>query len=192
MTVDCSTTHLYNSGTRLHISNALSHGASFDEVMDVIKLTSTVGLDSVRLGFPLQLAEFVSDAEATSDNTGSEELEAAIRDRLGMPAETVTLDREFLEIAVEYVETAQAENGLSALEKEFVLIAANASVTHRNAEQVRVHATNAIENGAQIEEIVEVLEIASVIGSHTITETVPILVDEAAKQDKLPAGIDPP
>jgi alkylhydroperoxidase/carboxymuconolactone decarboxylase family protein YurZ len=48
--IDCSTTHLYVSGTRTHMKNALAHGATMDEVLEVIKICSLLGLKSYDVG----------------------------------------------------------------------------------------------------------------------------------------------
>jgi len=46
---------------------------------------------------------------------------------------------------------------------------------------------NALRLGATAEEIMEVLMLTSVLGVHTITESVPILVEEVAKAGKAAA-----
>ncbi|MDR0359591.1 MAG: carboxymuconolactone decarboxylase family protein, partial [bacterium] len=42
--IDASTTHLYEPGLRQHIRNALSHGATSAELMEVLELTSVLGI----------------------------------------------------------------------------------------------------------------------------------------------------
>ena len=48
--IDASTTHLYDPGTRVHIANALRYGATRDEVMEVLQLTSVLGIHTMRPG----------------------------------------------------------------------------------------------------------------------------------------------
>jgi alkylhydroperoxidase/carboxymuconolactone decarboxylase family protein YurZ len=48
--IDCSTTHLYVSGTRTHMKNAFAHGATIDEVLEVIKICSLLGLKTYDVG----------------------------------------------------------------------------------------------------------------------------------------------
>lgn len=51
--VDSSSTHLYLPGIQQHIKLALKAGASKREVMEVIELTSTLGIHACNLGVPL-------------------------------------------------------------------------------------------------------------------------------------------
>jgi alkylhydroperoxidase/carboxymuconolactone decarboxylase family protein YurZ len=48
--IDCSVTHMHGPGLRLHLRNALKHGASREELLEVLHLTALVGLDGFRLG----------------------------------------------------------------------------------------------------------------------------------------------
>lgn len=59
--LDASTTHLHAGGTRLHIRSALSKGASFEEVLEVLELTSTIGIGGTNLGVHL-VAEAFGDS----------------------------------------------------------------------------------------------------------------------------------
>ena len=55
--IDASTTHLYEPGLRQHIQNALRHGATKDEIMEVYELTSVLGIHTCTLGVPVLLDE---------------------------------------------------------------------------------------------------------------------------------------
>lgn len=55
--IDASTTHLYEPGLRQHIRNALKHGATKDEIMEVLELTSVLGIHTCTLGVPVLLEE---------------------------------------------------------------------------------------------------------------------------------------
>jgi len=54
--IDASTTHLYEPGLRQHISNALKYGATKEEIMEVLELTSVLGIHTCTMGVPI-LAE---------------------------------------------------------------------------------------------------------------------------------------
>lgn len=56
---DTSPTHLHLAGLRVHIHNALDHGASADEIVEVMALAAAMGLQSLALGTEI-LAEFPS------------------------------------------------------------------------------------------------------------------------------------
>ena len=55
--IDASTTHLYEPGLRQHIQNALRHGATAEEIMEVYELTSVLGIHTCTLGVPVLLDE---------------------------------------------------------------------------------------------------------------------------------------
>lgn len=57
---DVSTTHLYEVGTRIHIQNALRHGASAAELTDVFVVTSLLGLQASDVSFPI-IAELATN-----------------------------------------------------------------------------------------------------------------------------------
>jgi alkylhydroperoxidase/carboxymuconolactone decarboxylase family protein YurZ len=65
--IDASTTHLYEPGLRQHIRNAIKHGATREEVMEVLELVSVLGIHACTLGVPILLEEFEqADAEQGS------------------------------------------------------------------------------------------------------------------------------
>lgn len=51
--VDSSSTHLYLPGIQQHIKLALKAGATTREIMEVIELTSTLGIHACNVGVPL-------------------------------------------------------------------------------------------------------------------------------------------
>lgn len=53
---DASFTHMYAPGTRRHIRGALKAGATMEEIMDVLKLCVSQGVQALNLGVPI-LAE---------------------------------------------------------------------------------------------------------------------------------------
>lgn len=55
--IDASTTHLYEPGLRIHIRNALDHGATVAEIMEVLELVSGLGIHACTLGVPVLLEE---------------------------------------------------------------------------------------------------------------------------------------
>jgi alkylhydroperoxidase/carboxymuconolactone decarboxylase family protein YurZ len=54
--LDASVTHMYAPGTRRHIKNALKAGATVEEVMEVLKLCVTLGIQTFNMSLPI-LAE---------------------------------------------------------------------------------------------------------------------------------------
>ena len=65
--------------------------------------------------------------------------------------------------------------------KELILIALNAATTHLYAPGVRRHIQNALKLGATRDEILQVIELATVLGIHACNLAVPILAEEIAR-----------
>ena len=55
--IDASTTHLYESGLRQHIVNALKYGATQEEIMEVFELVSVLGIHTCTVGVPILVEE---------------------------------------------------------------------------------------------------------------------------------------
>jgi alkylhydroperoxidase/carboxymuconolactone decarboxylase family protein YurZ len=55
--IDAATTHLYEPGTRIHMENALKQGATPAEIMEVLELTSVLGVHTIAVGLPILLDE---------------------------------------------------------------------------------------------------------------------------------------
>lgn len=52
---DAAATHLYTPGIRQHVRAALDLGATATEIMEVLELTSTLGIHACNVGIPLLL-----------------------------------------------------------------------------------------------------------------------------------------
>ena len=65
--------------------------------------------------------------------------------------------------------------------RELIYIAIDASTTHMYAPGLKVHIRNALKYGATKDEIMEVYQLTSVLGIHTVTFGLPVLLDEARK-----------
>ena len=50
MAVDCTVTHTYEPGLRLHIRNAIARGATRDEILQIFQLAALIGLEGYVLG----------------------------------------------------------------------------------------------------------------------------------------------
>jgi alkylhydroperoxidase/carboxymuconolactone decarboxylase family protein YurZ len=53
LAVDSAATHLYSPGIRANVTAALKEGASVHEVLEVIELSSTLGIHACNIGVPL-------------------------------------------------------------------------------------------------------------------------------------------
>jgi alkylhydroperoxidase/carboxymuconolactone decarboxylase family protein YurZ len=74
--------------------------------------------------------------------------------------------------------TPVGSRGLAAKVREFIGIAVNGSVTHLNEAAVRVHVEGAVREGASKAEVSQVCQIASSMGTHTMSWGIPILIEE--------------
>ncbi len=50
---DASVTHMYSPGTRRHIRAALKHGATMEQIMEVLKICVAEGVQACNLGIPI-------------------------------------------------------------------------------------------------------------------------------------------
>lgn len=50
---DTSSTHLYRVGLKLHIENALGYGATPQEILEIMEIASSIGMQSVTAGAPI-------------------------------------------------------------------------------------------------------------------------------------------
>lgn len=183
--VDAAATHLYEPGIRQHIKSALDHGATPQEVMEVIELASTLGIHAMNIGVPL-LVEVLEEAGLRSGPAPlteyQEKLKADFTETRGywhsFWDEILELDPEMFEAYTEFSSVPWKTGGLEPKVKEFVYIAFDCAATHLYVPGLKLHMQNAVGYGATAEEILEVMEIASVIGIHAATTAVPILTEE--------------
>ncbi|HEX7160511.1 MAG TPA: carboxymuconolactone decarboxylase family protein [Trebonia sp.] len=80
------------------------------------------------------------------------------------------------------------KNHLDDKIKEFIYIAFDTAATHLYVKGLKLHIENAVGYGATPQEILEVMEIASVLGIHAVTSAAPILAELAT--DVLPVEDD--
>lgn len=182
--VDAAATHLFVPGIRQHIKQALGHGATAAEIMEVIELTSTLGIHAANIGVPI-LVEELTAAGQTIDRELSarqEEIKAEFTEKRGywnpFWDDMLCLDAEFFAAYTQFSSVPWVSGTLEPKVKEFIYTAFDVSATHLYVLGLRQHIRNALGYGATREEIMEVIEIASVIGIHAANVGVPILVEE--------------
>jgi alkylhydroperoxidase/carboxymuconolactone decarboxylase family protein YurZ len=94
------------------------------------------------------------------------------------------IDPDFFEAYLNFSSVPWKKGVLSPKVKELIYIAIDASTTHLYEPGLRLHIANALKYGASREEIMEVFELVSVLGIHTCTMGVPILMEELEKAEK--------
>jgi alkylhydroperoxidase/carboxymuconolactone decarboxylase family protein YurZ len=88
------------------------------------------------------------------------------------------LDPEFLEAYLAFRSVPQKNGPLPQKYKELILIAINAATTHLYAPGVRRHIQNALKADATREEILETIQLTTVMGIHACNLAIPILMEE--------------
>ncbi|GAA4551380.1 carboxymuconolactone decarboxylase family protein [Pseudonocardia xishanensis] len=186
---DAAATHLYVPGIRQHIEAAYNQGATTQEIMEVLELTSTLGIHASNIGVPL-LIEVLEEA-GLRDGTPPlderrEKLKAEFTANRGYWHSfwdgLLELDPDLFEAYIEFSSVPWKTGTLSPKVKELVYIAFDASATHLYVPGLKLHMQNAVGYGATAGEIMEVLAIVSVIGIHAATTAAPILAEIAAER----------
>jgi len=185
--IDASTTHLYNTGTRIHIQNALKYGATRQEIMEVLELTSTLGIHSCSVGVPI-LEDELRKAGRESEIAGKslderqqklkEDFVAARGYWTPLWEKILLLSPDYFEAYLKFSSVPWKTGTLEPKIKELIYVAIDAATTKLFEPGIRVHVQNALKHGATAAEVMEVFQLVSVLGIHTMTESVPILVEE--------------
>lgn len=98
--------------------------------------------------------------------------------------EVLKLNTDFFEAYLNFSAVPWKTGTLPPKIKELIYIAIDASTTHLYEPGLRQHISNALRYGATKEEIMEVFALVSVLGIHTCTMGVPVLIDELKKAEK--------
>jgi alkylhydroperoxidase/carboxymuconolactone decarboxylase family protein YurZ len=172
LVVDSAATHRNAAGAREHARRALELGATPQEVLEVLELTTTIGIHSCSYGVPILLEELAAagqpvDVEAPL-TPRQEQIKAEFTEKRGYWNEfwdgLLYLDPEFFDAYTAFSSYPWENGGLEPKVREFVYTAFDTSATHMFASGLRQHIKNAIGYGATKEELMEVFELASGIG----------------------------
>ena len=153
--------------------------------MEVLELTATLGIHAMNIGVPILVQVLREKGLRTGPaplDENQQRLKAEFTQTRGywhaFWDEMLELDPEIFEAYTEFSSVPWRGGTLAPKVKEFVYIAFDASATHLYVPGLRLHMRNAVRLGATTAEIMEVLEIASVIGIHAATVAAPILQEE--------------
>ena len=91
------------------------------------------------------------------------------------------LDPDYLEAFLAFRAVPQRKGPLEQKYKELIFIAINTSTTHLHGPGVRRHIQNALRAGATKEEILEVIQLTTILGIHSMSLAAPILLEEVQK-----------
>jgi alkylhydroperoxidase/carboxymuconolactone decarboxylase family protein YurZ len=184
LAVHAAATHLHEHGVRLSIRSALDAGASTAEIIEVLELTATLGVHACVFGVPILVEELGGVPPAPPG-------EEAKRERLkadfiakrgywndGIWAGLLALDADYFQAFTAFSSAPWATTQLEPKLKELIYIAFDVSATHQFAPGTPIHMRNAMRYGATPGEILEVMQIASIIGIHSFEIALPILIEE--------------
>jgi alkylhydroperoxidase/carboxymuconolactone decarboxylase family protein YurZ len=185
--IDANATHLYLPGVRQHIRAALRLGATPQEIMEVLELSATLGIHAMNIGVPI-LVEVLAEKGLRTGPAPLSAHQEKIKDEFTRTRgywhafwdEMLELDPEIFEAYTAFSSVPWRTGTLEPKVKEFVYIAFDTAATHLYVTGLKLHIENAIGHGATAAEILEVMEIASVLGIHGVTAAAPILLEEMA------------
>jgi alkylhydroperoxidase/carboxymuconolactone decarboxylase family protein YurZ len=175
-------THLYQPGIHEHLRIAIAHGATREEMTEVLELISTVGIHASNVGVPVLLE--VLEEEGLRDgpqplDAKREALKASFIENRGYWHSSweglLELDPELFDAYVEFSSVPWRTGVLSPLVKELMYCAFDAAATHLYVPGLKLHMRNALRYGGTKEQLMEMLEIVSVIGIHGALVAAPML-----------------
>lgn len=88
------------------------------------------------------------------------------------------IDPEFIEAYLNFRAVPHKNGPIPPKYKELILIAINAATTHLYGPGVRRHMQNAFKFGATSEEILECIQLTTILGIHSCNLAIPILLEE--------------
>jgi len=181
LAVDAAATHMYVPGIREHARRAIDLGATREELLEVLQLTSTLGIHATTVGVPV-LVEALGEREATPLDERRQALKADFEAKRGYWHDfwngLLELDPDFFEAYVGFSAHPWEHGVLEPKVKELIYTAFDASATHMYVPGLRQHIENALAYGATPAEVMEVFELASTIGIHGYLAALPIVLEE--------------
>jgi alkylhydroperoxidase/carboxymuconolactone decarboxylase family protein YurZ len=190
LAMDAAVTHLDAPGVRVHTAAALKAGASKEEILETLELSSVLGVHAVTVGVPTLmevLAENGEDQlpEQLDENQQRVKNEFIKRRGYWGPSwdPVIRLSPAFFEAYMEFssVPFRDGHNALDAKTKELMYTAIDCSTTHLYQPGLKVHIRNAVKYGATKEEIMEVFELAALMGVKTTLMGADALIEQLAK-----------
>jgi len=187
LVVNAAVTHLHGPAVRQQIRAALAAGASTAEIMEVLECTATLSIHAMNVGVPV-LTEVLAERGVRTDPAPLDDYQQRLKDEFTVSRgywnstwdEVLELDPELFDAYTEFSSYPWKNGSLSPKLREFVYLAFDTSATHLYRAGLKLHIENALGYGATVAEILEVMEIASGIGMHSVALAAPILLEEAA------------
>ena len=175
-------THLFVPGLRRHLARAVELGATDAELMEVFELTATLGIHAANAGVPI-LLEVLAETGAAPDVFQLDERQQALKADFERNRGywnpiwdgVLKLSPDFFEAYLEFSSVPWKHGVLEPKVKELIYCAFDVSSTHLWLPGLKLHIRNALGYGATPTEIMEVIQIASVLGTDTFEYAMPAL-----------------
>ena len=179
LAVSASCVHLFEPGIRAHIASSIAAGATKEEILEVLALIPAIAVHSITFGVPL-LVEVLEESGKRKPGQQLGELDET-RQKI---KENFTKQRGYwhpvwnivLEVDPEALEGYTHFSGeawrkersvFSPKMKELVYVAVDAATTHMYQMGTKLHIANAVRYGATAEEVMQIFDLAALMGVHT-------------------------
>ncbi|HNB22230.1 MAG TPA: carboxymuconolactone decarboxylase family protein [Candidatus Melainabacteria bacterium] len=180
-------TNLQESSTRRHIRAALEAGATQEEILMVLKMGAVMSIHSLSLGAPILLEE----AKTASIPLPKKEASTPACDAMRKIGQWNSAWDPFYDLDPSWTDQFMScgigiySSGLMSPKLiELLSIAFDASITHMYAPGTRRHIKAALNLGATIEEIFEVLKVCVAFGVESCELGARILAEETANMER--------
>jgi alkylhydroperoxidase/carboxymuconolactone decarboxylase family protein YurZ len=187
LAISASPTHLSLPAMRMYIQNALQLGASKEEVLEVLKVVSILGMHTCAVGVPLMVEEFDigESTKKVSLSQKQKQLKEEFIEQMGYWNDfrdvLLQMNEDYFEAYSKFLTAPLKKGLLEPKVVEFIYIAIDSSTTHLFEKGIQVHLRNARKYGATKEEILEVFQLTSALGFHSLIAGIPILLEETQK-----------
>jgi alkylhydroperoxidase/carboxymuconolactone decarboxylase family protein YurZ len=188
--IDGAATHLFVPGLRRHVQRAVELGATDDEIVEVLELTATLGIHAANAGVPILLEVLAETGEAPDVFDRDERqrrLKADFESNRGywnpIWDGMLKLSPDFFEAYLEYSSVPWKQGVLDPKVKELIYCAFDVASTHLWLPGLKLHIRNALGYGATPTEVMEVIQLASVLGAHSFEHAMPALRDARQAAD---------
>ncbi|KAF2119448.1 AhpD-like protein [Lophiotrema nucula] len=191
LSVAAASTHLHVPNIHRYTKQALQNGASKAEIVEVLCLTSTLGIHACNIGVPILFEVLREEGKElpTGMDGMSKEQWAFKEDFEKKRGYWHAFWEDFLRLSPEffgaYVEFSSVpwtnEGGKGVLEpkvKELIYCAFDAAATHLYKPGLKLHMKNVLGYGGTAEEIMETLELATLLSISTMDVGLSVLDQE--------------
>jgi len=182
LAVNAAATHLHLPAVDTHLRRALELGATAEEVVEVLELTATLGIHAMNIGVPL-LVEVLQERGEWAEPAELDDRRRQLRDEFTLRRgywhpfwdQMLELAPDMFEAYTEFSGVPWRTGPLSPAEKELIYISFDIAATHLFVPGTKLHIRNALAHGATVQQVVEVMELASLLGVQSVTTTAPLL-----------------